>query len=119
LTYDVHFVQTSSLKWRYSISGIPGCIPQKNSHKRSRPEMKGCALFSGIINSGRNMTEMMNSEFPCLIYVNSIERSEVERNFPILDESKTMKAGLFDYFLGFDQMVYCVPCKEGFWVNRQ
>ncbi len=72
-------------KWRYNVSGIPGCIPQNNSHERSNLDTKGCASFSGIIKSGRNMTSMTNNGFLRLIYINSIERMEVERNFPILD----------------------------------
>ena len=72
-------------KWRYDVSGIPGCIPQNNSHERSNLDTKGCASFSGIIKSGRNMTSMTNNGFLRLIYINSIERMEVERNFPILD----------------------------------
>jgi hypothetical protein len=82
-------------KWRYNVSGIPGCIPQNNSHERSNLDTKGCASFAGIIKWGRNMTSMMNNEFPRLIYVNSIERTEVECNFPILDVTKTMKPLLF------------------------
>jgi hypothetical protein len=54
-------------------------------HMRSNLDTKDCASFAGIIKLGRNMTSMMNNEFPRLIYVNSIERTEVERNFPILD----------------------------------
>jgi hypothetical protein len=73
-------------KMRYNVSGIPGCIPQNNSHKRSNLDTKGCATFAGIIQAGRNMTVMLNEQFPRLIYVNSIERTEVERNYPILDE---------------------------------
>jgi hypothetical protein len=106
-------------KWRYNVSGIPGCIPQNNSHERSNLDTKGCASFSGIIKSGRNMTSMMNNEFPRLIYINSIERTEVERNFPILDETKTMKPLLFEFFLEFDKQVDCFPYKEGYLVNRK
>ena len=106
-------------KWRYNVSGIPGCIPQNNSHERSNLDTKGCASFSGIIKSGRNMTAMLNNEFPRLIYVNSIERTEVERNFPILDEKKTMRSPLFDYFLKFDKLVDCVPYQHGFLINRK
>jgi hypothetical protein len=106
-------------KWRYNVSGIPGCIPQNNSHERSNLDTKGCASFLGIIKSGRNMTSMMNNEFPRLIYSNSIERTEVERNFPILDVSKTMKPPLFEFFLEFDKQVDCFQYKEGYLVNRE
>jgi hypothetical protein len=78
-------------KWRYNISVIPGCIPHSNLHKRISLSTKECATFAGIIKYGRNMTVMLNNEFPRLIYVNSIERTKVERNSPILDETKTMK----------------------------
>ncbi len=105
-------------KWRYNVSGIPGCIPQNNSHERSNLDTKGCATFAGIIQAGRNMTVMLNEQFPRLIYVNSIERTEVERNYPILDESKTMKPLLFQFFLQFDRKVDCVPYGDGFLVNR-
>jgi hypothetical protein len=64
--------------------GISGCIPQNNSHKKSNLDMKGYASFARIIKSGRNMTIMMDNEFPCLIYVNSIETAKVERDYPIL-----------------------------------
>jgi hypothetical protein len=106
-------------KWRYNISGIPGCIPQNNSHERSNLDTKVCATFAGIIQTGRKMTVMLNKEFPRLIYVNSIERTEVERNFPILDKSKTMKPALFQFFLQFDRKVDCVPYNDGFLVNRE
>jgi hypothetical protein len=104
-------------KWRYIVSGIPGCIPQNNSHERSNLDTKGCASFLGIIKSGRNMTSMVNNEFPRLIYINSIERTEVERNFPILDVLKTMKPPLFEFFLQFDKRVDCFQYKEGYLVN--
>jgi hypothetical protein len=105
-------------KWRYNVSGIPGCIPQNNAHERSNLDTKGCATFAGIVKSGRNMTVMLNNEFPRLIYINSIERTEVERNFPILDETKTLKPALFEYYNEFDKKVDCVPYKNGFLVNR-
>jgi hypothetical protein len=104
-------------KWRYNVSGIPGCIPQNNSHERSNLDTKGCATFAGIIQAGRNMTVMLNKQFPRLIYVNSIERTKVERNYPILDESKTMKPLLFHFFLQFDRKLDCVPYSDGFLVN--
>jgi hypothetical protein len=63
------------------------------------------------------MTAMLNNKFPRLIYVNSIERTEVERNFPILDEKKTMKSPLFDYFLEFDKLVDCIPYQHRFLLN--
>ena len=106
-------------KWRYNVSGIPGCIPQNNSHERSNLDTKGCASFAGIIKPGRNMTAMLNNEFPKLIYVNSTERTEVERNFPILDETKTMKPLLFEYYLQFDKNVDCVQYQTGYLVNRK
>jgi hypothetical protein len=105
-------------KWRYNVSGIPGCIPQNNSHEGSNLDTKGCATFAGIIQAGRNMTVMLNEQFPRLIYVNSIERTKVERNYPILDESKTMKPLLFQFFLQFDRKLDCVPYGDGFLVNR-
>ena len=106
-------------KWRYNVSGIPGCIPQNNSHERSNLDTKGCAAFPGIIKAGQNMTAMLNIEFPSLVYFNSIERTEVERNFPILNEMKSMKPALFEYYLEFDKLVDCVSYKEGFLVNRE
>jgi hypothetical protein len=104
-------------KWRYNVSGIPGCIPQNNSHERSNLDTKGCASFSGIVKSGRNMTSMMKHEFSRLIYINHFERMEVERNFPILDVWKTMKPPLFRFFLEFDKRVDCFQDKEGCLVN--
>jgi hypothetical protein len=65
------------------------------------------------------MTAMLNNEFPRLIYVNSVERTKVERNFPILDETKTMKPLLFEYFLEFDKLVDCFPHNEEFLVNHK
>ncbi len=106
-------------KWRYNVSGIPGCIPQNNSHERSNLDTKGCAAFPGIIKAGQNMTAMLNIEFPSLVYFNSIERTEVERNFPILDEMKSMKPALFEYYLEFDKLVDCLQYKDGFLVNRE
>ncbi len=99
---------------QYNVSGIP----QNNAHERSNLDTKGCATFAGIVKSGRNMTVMLNNEFPRLIYINSIERTEVERNFPILDETKTLKPALFEYYNEFDKKVDCVPYKNGFLVNR-
>jgi hypothetical protein len=64
------------------------------------------------------MTSMMNNELPRLIYVNSIERMEVERNFPILDVTKMMKAPHFEFFLEFDKQVDCFLYEEGYLVNR-
>jgi hypothetical protein len=60
-------------KWRYNVSGIPGCIPQNNSHNRSNLDKKGCAAFPGIIKAGQNMTAMLNIKFPNLVSFNSIE----------------------------------------------
>jgi hypothetical protein len=65
------------------------------------------------------MTAMLNIEFPSLVYFNSIERTEVERNFPILDEMKSMKPALFEYYLEFDKLVDCLQYKDGFLVNRE
>jgi hypothetical protein len=106
-------------KWRCNVSGIPGCIPQNNLHERSNLDTKGCASFLGIIKLGRNMISMMNNEFPRLIYINSIERTEVGRNFPILDVSKTMKSPLFEFFLEFHKRVDCFQYKEGYLVNGE
>lgn len=33
-------------KWRYNVSGVPGCIPQNSSHERSNLDTKGCATFT-------------------------------------------------------------------------
>jgi hypothetical protein len=88
-------------------------------HERSNLDIKECTTFAGIIQAGRNMTVMLNEQFPRLIYVNSIERTKVERNYPILDESKTMKPLLFQFFLQFDRKVDCVPYKDDFQVNRE
>jgi hypothetical protein len=107
------------IKWRYNVSGIPGCIPQNNSNERSNQDTKGCAAFPGIIKAGQNMTSMLNIEFPSLVYFNSIERTEVERNFPILEEMKSMKPALFEYYLEFDKLVDCLQYKDGFLVNRE
>jgi hypothetical protein len=71
-------------------------------------DTKGCAAFPGIIKAGQNMTAMLNIEFPSLVYFNSIERTEVERNFPILDQMKSMKPALFEYYLEFNKLVDCV-----------
>jgi hypothetical protein len=106
-------------KWRYNVSGIPGCIPQNNSHGRSNLNTKGCAAFPVIIKAGQNMTAMLNIEFPNLVYFNSIERTEVERNFPILDQMKSMRPALFEYYLEFNKLVDCVQYKDGFLVNRE
>jgi hypothetical protein len=106
-------------KWRYNVSGIPGWIPQNNSHEMSNLDTKGCASFLGIIKSRRNVTSLMNNEFPHLIYINSIERTEVERKFSILDAWKTMKPPLFELFLEFVERVDCFPYKEGYLVSRK
>jgi hypothetical protein len=82
-------------------------------------DTKGCAAFPGIIKAGQNMTAMLNIEFPSLVYFNSIERTEVERNFPILDQMKSMKPALFEYYLMFNKLVNCVQYKDGFLVNRE
>jgi hypothetical protein len=82
-------------------------------------DTKGCATFPGIIKAGQNMTAMLNIEFPNLVYFNSIERTKVECNFPILDEMKSMKPALFEYYLESDKLVYCVQYKDGFLVNRE
>jgi hypothetical protein len=92
-------------KWRYNVSGISGCIPQNNSHERSNLDTKGCAAFPGIIEAGQNMAAMLHIEFPSLGYFNSIERTEVEHSFPILDQMKSMKPTLFEYYLEFDKLV--------------
>jgi hypothetical protein len=107
-------------KWRYNVSGIPGCIPQNNSQERkSSLDTKGCAAFPGIIKAGQNMTAMLNTEFPNLVYFNSIERTEVEGNFPILDQMKSTKPALFEYYLEFNKLVDCVQYKDGFLVNSE
>ena len=41
----------------------------------------------------------------------------MERNFPILNEKKTMKAPIFEYFLQFDKVVDRVTYKDGYLVN--
>jgi hypothetical protein len=104
-------------KWRYNVSGIPHCIPQKNLYKRNNLDTEGCATFAGIIQAGKNMTVMLNKQFPPLIYVISIERTEVKRNFPILGKTKTMKPLLFQLFLQFNRKVDCIPYCPGFLVN--
>jgi hypothetical protein len=76
--------------------------------------MKGCAVFPGIIKAGQNMTAMLNIKFPNLVYFNSIERTEVECNFPILDQMKSMKPALFEYYFQFSKLVDCVQYKAGF-----
>jgi hypothetical protein len=82
-------------------------------------DTKGCAAFPGIIKAGQNMTAMLNIEFPNLVYFNSIERTEVEHNFPILDQMKSMKPALLEYYLEFNKLVDCVQYKDGFLVNRE
>jgi hypothetical protein len=77
-----------------------------NSHERSNLDTKGCAAFPGIIKAGQNMMAMLNIEFPSLVYFNSIERTKVERNFPILNEMKSMKPASFEYYLASWWTVY-------------
>jgi hypothetical protein len=82
-------------------------------------DTKGCAAFAGIIKAGQNMTAMLKIEFPNLVYFNSIESTEVKHNFPILDQMKSMKPALFEYYLEFNKLVGCVQYKDGFLVNRE
>ena len=79
--------------------------------------MKGCASFAGIMKTGYNMASMLNNQFPHLIDDNSIERTEVECNFSILDEMKTMKPLHFTFFLQFVKLIDCFPQKDVFLVN--
>jgi hypothetical protein len=104
--------------WYYCASGIPGCIPQNNSHERSNLDTKGCSNFRGIINQGRNMTKMMNVEFPKLIYVNSSERVSTVRHYPILDKKKTLTTPLFEYYNKVDMATDVVKFGDGYLVNK-
>ena len=104
--------------WYYCASGIPGCTPQNNSHERSNLDTKGCSSFRGIIQQGRNMIKMLNVELPKLIYVNSSERVNTERHYPILDQEKTMTPSLFEYYNQIDLMVDTLKWSDGYLVNK-
>jgi hypothetical protein len=106
-------------RWYYCASGIPGCIPQNNSHERSNLDTKGCARFRGIIQQGRSMTKMLNVEFPQLIFVNSDERVGTSRHYPILDESRTLNHKLFGYYHSMDANVDIKEFNGGFLVNKE
>jgi len=104
--------------WYYCASGIPGCIPQNNSHERSNLDTKGCSNFRGIIHTGRNMTKMVNVEFPKLIYFNSSERVNTVRHYPILDKAKTLTPSLFEYYNKLDLKTDVAKFGDGFLVNK-
>jgi hypothetical protein len=116
---DSYLMKDQFNKWYYCASGIPGCIPQNNSHERSNLDTKGCANFRGIINQGRNMTKMLNVEFPKLIYVNSSERVSTVRHYPILNKEKTLTKSLFDYYNQVDLVSDIVKFGDGFLVNKE
>jgi hypothetical protein len=105
-------------RWYYCASGIPGCIPQNNSHERSNLDTKGCARFRGIIHQGRGMTKMLNVEFPQLVFVNSDERVGTQRHYPILDERRTLTHHLFNYYNSLDLKVDIKSYQGGFLVNK-
>jgi hypothetical protein len=119
-TFSTSYLQKYQFNnWYYCASGIPGCIPQNNSHERSNLDTKGCSSFRGIIQQGRNMTKMMNVEFPKLIYVNSTERVNTERHYPILDQEKTMTPSLFEYYNQLDLTVDTQKWSDGYLVNKE
>jgi hypothetical protein len=96
--HDLYLKKEQFNKWHYCASGIPGCIPQNNSHERSSLDMKGCSKFPGIIHQGRTVTKMLNVEFPKLIYVNSSEKVYTERHYLRLDKDRTLTPALFEYY---------------------
>jgi hypothetical protein len=105
-------------KWRYGVSGIPGCVPQNQSNERITLETKGCSLFQGTIRTGRSFEAMMNVEFPTLISVNSTERVGLSRSIPMMDESFiTHKERVLLFFNSIDYSVDVSEYKNGFLVN--
>ena len=63
---------------RYNIVDIPGCVPHNQPNERNMLEIKGTSHFPGCINLGQVPGQMLNIEFPKLIYTNSTERCTVE-----------------------------------------
>jgi hypothetical protein len=73
-TFEQSYVKDEFFnKWFNCVLHIPGCIPQNNSQERTNLEMKGMHHHSGIISAGKNITRMLNAEFPKLIYVHSFQ----------------------------------------------
>ena len=65
------------------------------------------------------MTKMLNVELPKLIYVNSSERVNTERHFPILNREKSLNPGLFDYYNQLDITLDTLKWSDGYLVNKE
>ena len=74
-------------KWRYSVTNIPGCVPDNNPIESSNLQTKGNQNLAGRIEMRRPFGTFCNIELPKLVYFNSERSVGIERPLPIMNST--------------------------------
>jgi hypothetical protein len=108
-------------RFRYNEFGNPGDSPQCNSLERFHLSAKGSRQFDGYCKFNRTVDEMLNHQFPRLVFCASSRVSELTKKYRIRDKtSLDLDRELMDLLCALDITKDTWPLKNGaFFVNNR
>jgi hypothetical protein len=105
-------------RWRYNISGIPGCIPDNNPIESHNRLIKGTQDFHGYVTVNQSMTKVLGQELPNLLYKASESQTEPKMERPIVQFSYAFENEEFmKFYEQFDHATDLAPYQEGYLSN--
>lgn len=105
--------------WFFCISGLTAAVPDNNPVELHNKHMKGTSDMNGMILIHRNMLQVLNDEFPKLVYLMSERNLNGPRlEWPIIDQKKAFNNMEFMAFQDvFEFEVDALRYKDGWLVN--
>ena len=105
--------------WFYAVLQEWGFLPQNNSLERIHLEEKGSKEFAALIKMGLSQTRMMNTSFPKLVYIYSLDRVGVRHEIRVLDEPFCITQDAIDFAAELDRTVDMADFEDGVLVNTE
>jgi hypothetical protein len=108
-------------RFRYNEFGNPGDTPQSNSLERFHLSSKGSRQFDGYCKFACSVDEMMNQQYPRLVFCCSSRATEITKQYRIRDKaSLDLDRELMDLVCELDIKKDGYPLKNGsFFVNNR
>lgn len=117
---DSYIASEDHRGWRFNTFGFPGDTPQINSQERFHLLAKGCRFLEGMMDIGLCTNEMLNVQFPKLIWEVSSKVDNLDRLYRIRDKAALdLDRTLMDQVAKLNKEVDVVrwPTDGGWFVN--
>jgi hypothetical protein len=108
-------------RFRYNEFGNPGDSPQCNSMERFHLSAKGSRQFDGYCKFSRSVDEMLNHQYPRLVFCASSRASELTKQYRIRDKvSLDLDRELMELVCALDQLKDIYTLKhDAYFVNNR